>query len=188
MTKFELARTAGRWRPRSRTYVGLAILFVTDCSTNAKDSRRLTPKLIPLRDPARSQQERDLRHEVGQGPAVFELTAYSEQDAVSRTHYSVCDSTMRKKVTSCSKSIANAPHPLWLLLVEDENGKLQDGNLSADQQDQPRMHHDALEFPDGTIVLLTDLREGQEATVLQLPARPKTPAEEAAQRPVTYVG
>ena len=26
------------------------------------------------------------------------------------------------------------PHPLWLLLVEDENGKLQDGNLSAGQQ------------------------------------------------------
>src|SRR5262249_3031901 len=37
MTKFELARTAGRWRPRSRTYVALAILFVTACSTNAKE-------------------------------------------------------------------------------------------------------------------------------------------------------
>ena len=55
-------------------------------------------------------------------------------------------------------------------------------------KDQPRMHHDALEFPDGTCVLLTDLREGQEATVLQLPAQPKTPTEEAAQRRVTYVG
>ncbi len=31
-------------------------------------------------------------------------------------------------------------------------------------------HHDALEFPDGQIVLLTCLMEGQEATVLQLPA------------------
>ena len=31
-------------------------------------------------------------------------------------------------------------------------------------------HHDALEFPDGQIVLLTCVREGQEATVLQLPA------------------
>jgi hypothetical protein len=51
-----------------------------------------------------------------------------------------------------------------------------------------QMHHDALEFPDGTCVLLTDLLEGQEATVLQLPAQPKTPAEEAAQRRVTYVG
>jgi hypothetical protein len=30
-------------------------------------------------------------------------------------------------------------------------------------------HHDALVFPDGTIVLLTCLKEGQQATVLQLP-------------------
>jgi hypothetical protein len=30
-------------------------------------------------------------------------------------------------------------------------------------------HHDALEFPDGTIVLLTFLEECQHATVLQLP-------------------
>jgi hypothetical protein len=52
----------------------------------------------------------------------------------------------------------------------------------------PHVHHDALEFPDGTSVLLTDLREGQEAMVLQLPAQPKTPAEEVAQRRVTYVG
>ncbi len=32
------------------------------------------------------------------------------------------------------------------------------------------VHHDALEFPDGQIVLLTYLEEGQKATVLQLPA------------------
>ena len=31
-------------------------------------------------------------------------------------------------------------------------------------------HHDALEFPDGLIVLLTELKAGQEGTVLQLPA------------------
>jgi hypothetical protein len=35
---------------------------------------------------------------------------------------------------------------------------------------------------------LTDLLDGQEVTVLQLPAQPKTSAEEAAQRRVTYVG
>ena len=39
-------------------------------------------------------------------------------------------------------------------------------------------HHDALEFPDGQVVLLTRLYEGQEATVLQLPAEPRT-AEKA---------
>jgi hypothetical protein len=31
-------------------------------------------------------------------------------------------------------------------------------------------HHDALEFPDGEVLLLTYLIKGQEATVLQLPA------------------
>ena len=36
----------------------------------------------------------------------------------------------------------------------------------------PRTHHDAVEFPDGRVVLLTYLRAGQRATVLQLPARP----------------
>jgi hypothetical protein len=37
-------------------------------------------------------------------------------------------------------------------------------------QGDPLRHHDALEFPDGQIVLLTRLREGQHATVLQLPS------------------
>jgi hypothetical protein len=36
--------------------------------------------------------------------------------------------------------------------------------------DCPHAHHDALEFPDGEVVLLTFLMEGQRATVLQLPA------------------
>jgi len=35
---------------------------------------------------------------------------------------------------------------------------------------RPAVHHDALEFPDGQIVLLTFLKRGQQATVLQLPA------------------
>jgi len=38
---------------------------------------------------------------------------------------------------------------------------------------EPRVHHDALEFPDGETVLLTRLCEGQHATVLQLPASPR---------------
>src|SRR5262249_25705742 len=36
--------------------------------------------------------------------------------------------------------------------------------------DQPTVHHDALEFPDGQIVLVSRLCIGQRATVLQLPA------------------
>ena len=45
-----------------------------------------------------------------------------------------------------------------------------------------------IEFPDGRTVLLTLLCEGQRATVLQLPARPMTAAEEDAQKRVSYVG
>ena len=42
-------------------------------------------------------------------------------------------------------------------------------------------HHDALEFPDGQVVLLTRLCEGQRATVLQLPAAAHpAPAQKAA--------
>ena len=36
--------------------------------------------------------------------------------------------------------------------------------------DDPNVHHDALEFPSGQIVLVTRLSPGQRATVLQLPA------------------
>jgi hypothetical protein len=41
--------------------------------------------------------------------------------------------------------------------------------------DRPDTHHDALEFPNGKIVLVTRLRAGQRATVLQLPATAKAP-------------
>jgi hypothetical protein len=48
-------------------------------------------------------------------------------------------------------------------------------------EDLPHAHHDALEFPDGKIVLLTRLRPGQRASVLQLPAdgevKPRRTAE-----------
>ena len=42
----------------------------------------------------------------------------------------------------------------------------------------PHVHHDALEFPNGHVVLVTRLVEGQRATVLQLPASPKEKAQE----------
>jgi len=55
-------------------------------------------------------------------------------------------------------------------------------------KDTPHVHHDSLEFPDGQLVLLTALREGQEATVLQLPARPTTVREAEEQRRAAYTG
>ena len=38
----------------------------------------------------------------------------------------------------------------------------------------PNAHHDALEFPNGRTVLVTRLRPGQHATVIQLPAGQRT--------------
>ena len=56
------------------------------------------------------------------------------------------------------------------------------------KMEEPNAHHDALEFPEGQIVLLTRLSEGQHATVLQLPAQPKTPAQVDVQARVAHVG
>jgi hypothetical protein len=48
-------------------------------------------------------------------------------------------------------------------------------------------HHDALEFPDGRLVLLTQLCSGQEATVLQLPAQPTSETEADSEKRAAYV-
>ncbi len=56
--------------------------------------------------------------------------------------------------------------------------------------DQPYANHDALEFPDGQIVMLTHLTLGQQAVVLQLPVDPKAVPEPKAgpvARPVEAV-
>ena len=55
-------------------------------------------------------------------------------------------------------------------------------------KENPYTHHDALEFPDGQMVLLTDLWEGQEATVLQLPAQPVIVIEIKAQERIPHIG
>ena len=55
------------------------------------------------------------------------------------------------------------------------------------KKEQPHVHHDALEFPDGQIVLLTRLCQGQQATVLQLPAAPRTAEESEEQKRVAVV-
>jgi hypothetical protein len=60
--------------------------------------------------------------------------------------------------------------------------------------EDPHVHHDALEFPSGQIVMVTRLLPGQCATVLQLPAstrddhgqeRQSAPQRERASDPVT---
>jgi len=48
-------------------------------------------------------------------------------------------------------------------------------------RDQRHMHHDALEFPGGEVMLVTRLVEGQRVTVLQLPAAPRATKETESQ-------
>jgi len=48
--------------------------------------------------------------------------------------------------------------------------------------DKRRTHHDALEFPDGQIALLTNLQGGQLATVLQIPVTAAGSSAPAPQR------
>jgi hypothetical protein len=49
-----------------------------------------------------------------------------------------------------------------------------------DNMNDPHVHHDALEFPDGRIVKVTRLVAGQTATVLQLPAAVQHQGRESA--------
>jgi hypothetical protein len=50
--------------------------------------------------------------------------------------------------------------------------------------DDPHVHHDALEFPGGQIVMVTRLMPGQRATVLQLPASPQARSHDSQATPV----
>jgi hypothetical protein len=60
--------------------------------------------------------------------------------------------------------------------------KFRVGKFGAIDPDVPHRHHDAIEFPDGSNVLVTQLCEGQRVTVLQLPVvhRITEPAQSAA--------
>jgi len=65
------------------------------------------------------------------------------------------------------KEVEYEPH--WIVARNRRTGS----NVAVFRQvnmDRPDVHHDALEFPNGQLVLVNELREGQIATVLQLPA------------------
>jgi hypothetical protein len=51
--------------------------------------------------------------------------------------------------------------------------------------DNPTCHHDALEFPSGKIALVTNLCEGQCASVLQLPAGARSEPLKSEQAPIS---
>jgi hypothetical protein len=72
-------------------------------------------------------------------------------------------------------------HHAWLqvLLFRKDKWKIPHkvGRFRQINVDNPATHHDAIEFPDGRVLLVTRLRPGQHATVLQLPARAQAPVE-----------
>ena len=78
--------------------------------------------------------------------------------------------------------------PIGMLGWRDKVTKHKTAIFRQVNKEKVAAHHDALEFPDGQIVLLTCVREGQEATVLQLPAEPRTAVEVEAQQRVAFVG
>jgi hypothetical protein len=53
------------------------------------------------------------------------------------------------------------------------------GKFGAIDPHVPHRHHDAIEFPDGSNVLVTQLSEGQRVTVLQLPVARQVATEHA---------
>jgi len=69
-----------------------------------------------------------------------------------------------------------------LLMNWSRSGKIKErlARFRQVNMNKPQVHHDAVEFPDGEVVLLTRLKEGQTATVLQLPACPQDKTRSAA--------
>ena len=84
---------------------------------------------------------------------------------------------------------AEYDHPLAWILPRSRFGKLRQtvARFRQINMDKPSAHHDALEFANGKIVLLTRLCAGQRATVLQLPAKAQTAKELPKARSVSEV-
>jgi hypothetical protein len=71
---------------------------------------------------------------------------------------------------------------LWTRAINFRVGKF--GTIDAHH---PRRHHDAIEFPDGNYVLVTQLREGQRVSVLQLPAIQRAPGHTRPAQAMTSI-
>jgi hypothetical protein len=67
------------------------------------------------------------------------------------------------------KAVAFAGFFRFLLQVHEHDCRT--ARFREVNEGNPLLHHDALEFANGQIVLLTELRKGQFATVIQLPAQ-----------------
>ncbi len=63
---------------------------------------------------------------------------------------------------------------LWAFLCGSRSLEYSVARFTQANKYNTSMHHDTLEFPDGKMVLLNSLPQGQIATVIQLPVDPAT--------------
>jgi hypothetical protein len=117
-------------------------------------------------------------HQVASRPAkvgdelittAFAGTVTCGFSAVGEPNVAIC---LRAGTEITFEEEAEYRHPFAKLFPRLRFGKL-GGKVARFRQvnlDDAQSHHDALEFADGKTVLVTQLRSGQRATVLQLPA------------------
>jgi hypothetical protein len=87
------------------------------------------------------------------------------------------------------KDEAECDHPFARLVPSLRFGKV-GGTVARFRQintGRQDTHHDALEFANGKVVLVTRLRPGQRATVLQLPAQRSAATQSEEQRHLAFV-
>jgi hypothetical protein len=102
--------------------------------------------------------------------------------AVAESDVAVCVLPGTELAFEAHVEYHHALSPRGLARVNHKVARFRQVNL-----DNPHVHHDALEFPGGEIVMVTHLVAGQKAIVLQLPARPLKESETRKEKPAAYV-
>lgn len=120
-------------------------------------------------------------HNFGHGTTGFADPAAIEYEGLSEA---VC--VMPGSEIGFSGSITT-DGGMWHNLTKNPR-KYSVGIFRQINRDTECTHHDALELPDGEVILLTKLSVGQYADVLQLPAAPKTPSEAKEQERLEIIG
>jgi hypothetical protein len=104
--------------------------------------------------------------------------------AVGEPHVAVC--LLPGTEVAFEENVECQPS-LWMGILPSKKISQRLARFRQINLDNAAMHHDALEFPDGQVILLTRLCEDQRATVLQLPAVPCTAEESGEQKRLSVV-
>jgi len=75
---------------------------------------------------------------------------------------------------------SEAPHRTFLQCLKGVKPFDKVARFTKVDENKDLVHHDALEFANGQVVLINDLKEGMKATVLQLPNEQKVKARKIA--------